>query len=107
MYDRATISDQNIGLIRQRAAVPKLQQELRVQMLSTMYGELIKNLEFSKLTLMREEPLIQIIDKPILPLEKEELGVLEGVVIFGVIFMLLGVSYFIMVRLYKSLFQNQ
>ncbi len=69
MSGRAKELDQNFGIIRQQAAVPRLRNELKVQMLSALYAELVKNLEFSKLSLMREAPLIQIIDRPILPLE--------------------------------------
>ena len=86
LYGRAQFGDQNMGLIRQQAAVPKLKQEMRVQMLGTLYGELVKNLEFAKLTLMREEPLVQIIDQPILPLPKARLGKLKVMVIGGFLF---------------------
>ena len=86
LYGRAQFGDQNMGLIRQQAAVPKLKQEMRVQMLGTLYGELVKNLEFAKLTLMREEPLVQIIDQPILPLPKARLGKLKAIVIGGFLF---------------------
>ena len=86
MYGRAQFGDQNMGLIRQQAAVPKLKQEMRVQMLGTLYGELVKNLEFAKLTLMREEPLVQIIDQPILPLPKARLGKLKAMVLGGFLF---------------------
>ena len=86
MYGRAQFGDQNMGLIRQQAAVPKLKQEMRVQMLGTLYGELVKNLEFAKLTLMREEPLVQIIDQPILPLPKARLSKLKAIVMGGFLF---------------------
>jgi hypothetical protein len=86
LYGRAQFGDQNMGLIRQQAAVPKLKQEMRVQMLGTLYGELVKNLEFAKLTLMREEPLVQIIDQPILPLPKVSLGKLKAMVMGGFLF---------------------
>ena len=86
LYGRAQFGDQNMGLIRQQAAVPKLKQEMRVQMLGTLYGELVKNLEFAKLTLMREEPLVQIIDQPILPLPKVRLGKLKAMVMGGLLF---------------------
>jgi hypothetical protein len=86
LYGRAQFGDQNMGLIRQQAAVPKLKQEMRVQMLGTLYGELVKNLEFAKLTLMREEPLVQIIDQPILPLPKAKLGKVKAIVIGGFLF---------------------
>jgi uncharacterized protein involved in exopolysaccharide biosynthesis len=90
MYGRAQFGDQNMGLIRQQAAVPKLKQEMKVQMLGTLYGELVKNLEFAKLTLMREEPLVQIIDQPILPLPKARLGKLKAMVMGGFLFGFLG-----------------
>jgi uncharacterized protein involved in exopolysaccharide biosynthesis len=95
LYGRAQFGDQNMGLIRQQAAVPKLKQEMRVQMLGTLYGELVKNLEFAKLTLMREEPLVQIIDQPILPLPKARLGKLKALIVGGLLFgflSLLGLS---------------
>ena len=95
LYGRAQFGDQNMGLIRQQAAVPKLKQEMRVQMLGTLYGELVKNLEFAKLTLMREEPLVQIIDQPILPLPKSRLGKLKAMILGGMLlgfFSLLGLG---------------
>lgn len=105
MYGRAIISDQNLSLVRQKAAVPRIQQEMRVQMLSAMYGELIKNLEFSKLTLMREEPLIQVIDKPILPLEKDRLGKFKGIILGGILFGFLSLIYFILKKVIQDLLE--
>lgn len=99
IYSRAQLSDQNLGLVRQQAAVPKIKQELKVQMLSAMYGELIKNLEFSKLALMREEPLIQVIDHPILPLEKKQLGKIKGGILGGVLLFFLTIVYLVLKRI--------
>ncbi len=103
MYGRASFADQNMGIIRQSAAVPKLKQEMRVQMLGTMYGELVKNLEFSKLALMREEPLIQIIDAPIFPLYKETYGKMKGLVIGSFLGGILTIIYLIINKLIKSI----
>lgn len=102
MYGRAQFSDQNMGLVRQSAAVPKVKQEMKVQMLSTMYGELIKNLEFSKLALMREEPLIQIIDRPILPLEKNRLGKLKGILVGSIVFGFFSIVFIISKKVLKD-----
>lgn len=49
--------------------------------LSTIYAELIKNLEISKTALVQETPTIQITDKSTLPLEKNELKWYEGFLI--------------------------
>ena len=103
LYGRAQFGDQNMGLIRQQAAVPKLKQEMRVQMLGTLYGELVKNLEFAKLTLMREEPLVQIIDQPILPLPKARLGKLKAMVISGFLFGFLSLLGLGGMRIWKGM----
>lgn len=105
MYGRAAFSDQNQGLIRQRAAVPKLKQELRVQMLSNLYAELIKNLEFSRLSLMREEPLIQIIDTPKYPLKIQKLGKTKAVILGGMISTLIAVFFFFFKELIRRNFK--
>lgn len=103
MYGRANFADQNTGLIRQSAAVPKLKQEMRVQMLGTMYGELVKNLEFSKLALMREEPLIQIIDRPIFPLQKDKLSNFKGIVTGFLITIFLSIIGLIISNTFKKI----
>lgn len=102
MYGRAQFTDQNMGLVRQSAAVPRVKQEMKVQMLSAMYGELIKNLEFSKLALMREEPLIQLIDRPIFPLEKAKLGKVRGILLGGILFGFLSVAYVIIRKIIRD-----
>ena len=49
--------------------------------LTTIFAELTKNLEISKTALVQETPTIQITDKPIFPLEKDELKWYEGLAI--------------------------
>jgi len=49
--------------------------------LYTVYAELIKNLEISKTALVQETPTIQITDRPILPLENDEIKWYEGLLI--------------------------
>lgn len=86
IYGAATTKDQNMNVIRALGNVQSAQRQLNVQVLTTMYGELIKNTELAKYTLLREEPLIQIIDTPILPLEKAK----SSKIITSVIGLVLG-----------------
>jgi len=65
-------------------------KQIDVQTASVVYGELLKNMEIAKLTLQRETPLVQIIDKPVFPLEKKKMGRLLG----GIIFALIGTMLF-------------
>jgi uncharacterized protein involved in exopolysaccharide biosynthesis len=104
MSGRAKELDQNFGIIRQQAAVPRLKNEMKVQMLSALYAELVKNLEFSKLSLMREAPLIQIIDRPILPLEFTKIKNSKAILIGAFLFSFLTVIVLVGKRELKGLF---
>lgn len=64
--------------------VPSQRKQIDVQANTAIYSEIVKNLEVSKLSLLQETPLIQAIDLPILPLEKNNISILLGLVI-GVI----------------------
>jgi len=68
MGSAAMESDQNQGVIMMRARVPAAKKQIQIQILTTMYGELLKNLELTRFTLDREEPVIEIIDAPAMPL---------------------------------------
>ena len=48
-----------------------------------MYGEIIKNLEISKVTLLNQKPLINIIDFPRFPLEAIFFTKFQALVLFG------------------------
>ena len=106
MYGAAVSQDQNINMIRAQARVPSVRKQMNVQMLSTMYSELVKNLELSKISLMREEPLIQTIDVPILPLEKVKIGAVKGIAFGGALAGFLAVVFFALKKFLKD-FQNK
>jgi hypothetical protein len=64
--------------------------------------QLIVQLELSKITLRKETPLIQLIDKPYLPLEKEELSKLMSFILGGVLGGFACALYFTFVKLFKK-----
>ena len=70
MRSAATGMDQSMGLVSNAPRVSTAKKQMETEMLGTLFGELTKNLELTKLTLEREEPTIQIVDSPTLPLEK-------------------------------------
>jgi len=81
MRSAATVLDQSMGLVSNAPRVGTAKKQMEAEMLGTLFGELTKNLEITKLTLEREEPTIQIVDEPTMPLEK--FG--KGRVKFGVV----------------------
>jgi uncharacterized protein involved in exopolysaccharide biosynthesis len=96
MRSAASGIDQSMGLVSNVPRVSTAKKQMEVQMLGTLFGELTKNLELTKFTLDREEPTIQIIDEPMLPLDKfgkERLklgvigGLLLGFIALGLLFL--------------------
>jgi uncharacterized protein involved in exopolysaccharide biosynthesis len=62
---------------------PSTRRQVDVQANSAILTQLVTNLEMAKVTLLKETPLIQVIDKPILPLKKEKVGKLKTLIIGG------------------------
>jgi hypothetical protein len=62
---------------------PSARRQVDVQANTAILTELVKQTELAKVTLRKETPLIQIIDKPILPLKKEKFGKAKGIVTGG------------------------
>jgi hypothetical protein len=63
--------------------VPSQRKQVDVQANSAIYGEIVKNLEVSKISLRQETPLIQVIDRPVLPLFVNRLSKLKGFIVGG------------------------
>jgi len=78
-------------------------RQVDLQINTTMLTSLVTNLEMSKMALRKETPLIQVIDKPIFPLEKEKLSKLKSLVLGGFLAGFLTVLYLVLSSLYKKL----
>lgn len=63
--------------------VPSARKQVDVQANTAILTELVKQTELAKVTLRRETPLIQVIDRPILPLKMEKFGKARGIVFGG------------------------
>jgi uncharacterized protein involved in exopolysaccharide biosynthesis len=61
---------------------PGTRRQVDVQANTAILTQLVTNLEMAKVSLRKETPLIQVIDRPILPLKKENVGKLKSL-IFG------------------------
>lgn len=81
----AVRNDLNVNPSKQQARTGGQKIQINATVNSALYTELIKQLGIAQVTLQRETPLIQIIDKPILPLKKDK----PGRLLTGIIFSLL------------------
>jgi hypothetical protein len=103
MVSAAIQRDQNQFLTNAQGTVQMVKQQMEVQMLTTMYGEVVKNLELSKTMAAIEEPLIQVIDVPRYPLGKKQLGKLMGAIGGSAIALFFSVLVLLTIRTYKSI----
>jgi hypothetical protein len=78
-------------------------RQVDVQANTAILTELVKQTELAKVTLRKETPLIQVIDRPILPLKKEKFGKAKGIVLGGFLAGFLVVLVLIMRRVLKQL----
>jgi len=102
-YSLAVTKDVNLNPARQQANVGTEVQTRDKMVLQTMYSEVIKNLELSKMSMAQEIPVIQIVDSPILPLEKKKFGRLKGLVLGGFAGGFMIVVVLITRRLYRMI----
>ncbi|HNY06101.1 MAG TPA: hypothetical protein PKL23_06610 [Candidatus Egerieousia sp.] len=102
LYKGAAVSQVNMNMAMQYVAVPKIKQQTDAQLYGTVYAEVLKNLETLKLDMARETPLVQIIDTPQLPLEKQKIGKIKGTVTGGLVGGVLIILYLLGARYVKK-----
>ena len=106
-YSVAASQDLNQNPAKQIATVGTEVQARDKLVLQTMYAEVIKNLELSKMTMAQETPIVQVVDTPILPLEKLRFGKLKGIILGGFLGGFFIVAILVMKKLYRELMSNQ
>ena len=83
---------------------PGKRRQVDVQANTAILTQLVAQLELSKVTLRKETPLIQVIDRPILPLEKDKVSKLKSLILGGFLAGFLTVLYLVFSSLYKKIF---
>ncbi len=103
LYGTAVSTDQNLNPARAVVSVPRIRSQTETQILGAEYAELVKNLEIAKITLLQETPLIQVIDKPTLPLEKTQISKLKGALLGIIPFCFIVILLLILKEKYRRL----
>jgi hypothetical protein len=81
-------------------------RQIDVQSNTAILTNLVVQLELAKITLRKETPLIQIIDKPILPLEIEKNGKVKMFIFGCLIGLILSIFYFGISLFYKNVINS-
>lgn len=98
----ATDANPNANMALQVLRVPSQRKQVDIQSNTTIYAEIVKNLEMAKLSSRQDAPLIQVVDAPVFPLSKYKVGEITLLLVglfLGVFFMLFVL---ISMRIYKT-----
>ena len=77
-------------------------KQIDVEVLKSMYGSVIQNLEITKMQRAQEEPIIEIIDEPMMPLDKVQLGKIKSAMLGGFFMCFFVLGLIIILKLLKG-----
>jgi LPS O-antigen subunit length determinant protein (WzzB/FepE family) len=99
------VSNDNTFNINPAMMLPKtsgIKKQIDVQTNTAILTQLVANLEIARVSLRKETPLIQIIDSPIFPLQKDKLGKKMALALGAIAGGILSVLYFVLLFWYKE-----
>ena len=101
----ATTSDNvyNLNPALNVKRTPIIRRQVDVKANSDIFTTLITQLELSNVSLRKETPLVQLIDRPILPLEKDKVGRLKSLILGGFLAGFLTMLYLVFGQLYRKM----
>ncbi len=79
----AKSKDRNLRVVSYSGKLDEIRYTRDVQVLNTIYIELIKNIELIKMNIINETPLIQILDNPVLPIDNLKISNILWIIIFS------------------------
>lgn len=82
----AVEANPNANMAFQSLKVPSQKRSVDVQANTAIFSELVKQRELARISLQNDQPLIQVLDKPILPLEKSKVGKIKALLLGGILF---------------------
>lgn len=99
----ATDANPNANAAFQALRVPSQKRQVDVQANTAILTELVKQQELAKLNVQNDKPLIQSLDRPTLPLEKEQIGKIKGLILGAFVLGFLTTILLIMKRIYRQI----
>lgn len=99
----ATDNTYNLNPALNIKRVPSTQKQVDVQANTVILTQLVANLELAKVTLRKETPLIQIIDKPILPLDIDKMSKRKTAMSGGLLAFFIAMVSLLGIRVWKNI----
>lgn len=105
IYSAAKVSDAtpNLNPTRQvQRLAPTQEAQFSAETNKAILSQLLQNLELTKMNLLQEQPLIQLVDQPVYPLKVQQLGKVKGIVIGGFLLVFFTALVLILRRFYQK-----
>lgn len=97
----------NLNPTRQaQRLVPTQRSQFSAETNKAILGQLVQNLEMSKMALMKEAPLIQKVDEPVLPLAIDKIGKAKAAIIGGLLFGFLTLIILVSRKIYLDIIES-
>jgi len=103
MSNVAMFQDKNLNLVRVAPRVQQQKGSLRVDVNSAIYQQLVGAVETARMNLQKETPLFEIVDTPVLPLEKKHPGFVICSIVGAFLGGLLACIFLLAGRFYRKL----
>lgn len=106
IYSAAKVSDAtpNLNPTRQvQRIAPSQEAQFTAETNKVMLSQLVQNLELTKMAFLQEQPLIQLVDEPVLPLKIIRVGKIKGIIIGGLFFGFLAVVIIIARKYFQDI----
>lgn len=84
---------------------PSTRRQVDVQANTAILTQIVAQLELAKVNLRKETPLIQVVDTPIYPLEKEKVGRLKSLILGGILGGFLTILYLIGANMFRKILE--
>lgn len=106
-YGLVSASVPNPNALQYRAIVNTQKLEIDMTVAAAVYEEVLKQLEIAKITHQTNTPIIQIVDRPIFPLENSKPRLLKLLIINGFIGAFLVIAFLLGRRLYQYVMKSE
>lgn len=96
----------NINPALQVLRVPSQRKQIEVQTNTSIYAEIVKNLEMARLAARQDAPLIQLVDQAVFPLKVDKTSKIKFAIIGGVLFGFFAALTLLVKKELNELFKN-
>lgn len=105
---KATDATPNLNPTRQvQRIVPTQEAQFSAETNKAILSQLLQNLELTKMNQLQEQPLIQLVDQPVYPLEAKRVGKAKGIIIGGLLFGFLTLLFLLGGKWYNDVMADE